>query len=57
MVFRCGTVRDLCMLYEKAGDYFVGWILAGLPVMSSPFAVSEPNFWTFDLVGCDARAK
>ena len=39
-----GTVRDVYMLYEKAGYRYVGQILAGLPVLSDCFAVSEPNF-------------
>ena len=38
------TVRDVYMLYEKAGYHYVGRILAGLPVLSDCFAVSEPNF-------------
>jgi hypothetical protein len=33
------------MVYEKAGDHYVGRILAGLPVLSVRFAASEPNFW------------
>ena len=33
------------MLYEKAGDHYVGRILAGLLLLSARFAVSEPNFW------------
>ena len=52
-----GTVRDVYMLYEKAGDHYVGRILAGLPVLSSRFAVSEPNFWTLNPLDHDARAK
>ena len=40
-----GTVPDVYMLYEKAGAHYVGQILAGLPVLSAHFAVSEPNFW------------
>ena len=40
-----GSVRDVYMLYEKAGDHYVGLILAGLPLLSARFPVSEPNFW------------
>ena len=40
-----GSVRDVYMLYEKAGDHYVGLILAGLPLLSARFAVSEPHFW------------
>ena len=36
-----GTVRDVYMLYEKAGDHYLRRILAGLPVLSSHFAVSR----------------
>ena len=35
-----GTVQDVYMLYEKAGDHYVGQILAGLTVLSARFAVS-----------------
>ena len=35
----------------------MGRILAGLPVLSSRFAVSEPNFWTLNPLDHDARAK
>ena len=45
------------MLYEKAGGHYVGLILAGLPVLSSHFAVSEPKFWTLNPLDYDARAK
>jgi hypothetical protein len=51
------TVRDVYMLYDKTGDHYVGQILAGLPVLSSCFAVSEPNFWTLNSLDHDARAK
>jgi hypothetical protein len=52
-----GTVRNVYMLYEKAGDHYVGQILAGLPVLSSHFAVSEPKFLTLNPLDHDARAK
>ena len=38
------AVRDVYMLYEKAGDQYCGRILAGLPVMSGDFAVLYPEF-------------
>ena len=41
-----GTVRHLYMMYdEKAFDHFVGRIFAGLPILSTWFAVSAPDFW------------
>jgi hypothetical protein len=33
------------MMYEKAFDHFVGRIFAGLPILSTWFAVSAPDFW------------
>ena len=45
------------MLCEKAGDHYVGWIMAGLPVLSSCFAASKPDLWTLNLIDHDARAK
>ena len=61
-IHNCGgwtlqVVRDVYMLYEKAGDHYVGLILAGLSVLSSHFVVSEPNFWTLNPLDYDARAK
>ena len=41
---RHNAVRDVYMLYEKAGDQYCGRILAGLPVMSGDFAVLYPVF-------------
>ena len=38
------AVRDVYMLYEKAGDQYCGRILAGLPVMSGDFSVLYPEF-------------
>ena len=45
------------MLYEKAGDHYLRRILAGLPVLSSHFAVAEPKFWSLNPFYHDARAK
>ena len=39
-----GGVRDVYFLYEKAGDQYMGRLLAGLNVHSPEFAVSEPDF-------------
>jgi hypothetical protein len=39
-----GNVRDVYMLYEKAGDQYIGRLTAGLPVLSEKFAVSNPDF-------------
>jgi hypothetical protein len=52
-----GVVRDVYMLYEKAGDHYVGQILAGLSVLSSHFVVSEPKFWTLNPLDHDASAR
>ncbi len=38
------SVRDVYMLYEKAGDQYCGRILAGLLVMSGDFSVLYPEF-------------
>jgi hypothetical protein len=38
------AVRDVYMLYEKAGDQYIGRLTAGLPVLSEQFAVSNPAF-------------
>ncbi len=38
------SVRDVYMLYEKAGDQYCGRILAGLPLMTGDFAVLYPEF-------------
>jgi hypothetical protein len=51
------TVRDVDVLYEKAGDHYVGQVLTGLSVLSSCFAVSEPNFWTHNPLDHDTTAK
>lgn len=52
-----GTIQDVIMLYEKVGDGYVGGFLAGLPVLSSHFAVSEPNFWTLESLDYDSARK
>jgi hypothetical protein len=39
-----GSVRDVYMLYEKAGDQCIGRLTVGLPVLSEKFAVSIPDF-------------
>ncbi len=38
------SVRDVYMLYEKAGDQYCGRILAGLPLMTGDFALLYPEF-------------
>eukprot|EP00957_Ditylum_brightwellii_P072074 5478605-Ditylum_brightwellii.AAC.1 len=37
-------VQDMYMLYEKAGDQYIGRILSGLSVISHLFAASHPQF-------------
>ena len=39
-----GSVRDIYVLHEKAGDQYCGRILAGLPVNDHKFAISHPDF-------------
>ena len=39
-----GGVRDVYLLYERAGDQYVGRILSGLDVLSPDFACSAPDF-------------
>eukprot|EP00957_Ditylum_brightwellii_P118733 9055750-Ditylum_brightwellii.AAC.1 len=39
-----GKVQDTYMLYEKAGDEYIGKLMTGLPVMSNWFAASHPQF-------------
>ena len=39
-----GGSRDFYVLHERAGDSYCGRILAGLPINSSNFAVSHPDF-------------
>jgi hypothetical protein len=42
-----GGSRDVYLLYERAGDQYVGRILSGMDVMSSKFGASCPNFIHF----------
>jgi len=39
-----GGVRDVYLLYERAGDQYVGRVLSGLDVMSPNFECSSPEF-------------
>eukprot|EP00957_Ditylum_brightwellii_P192937 14690689-Ditylum_brightwellii.AAC.1 len=39
-----GKVQDMYMMYEKAGDQYIGRLLIGLPVISHMFAASHPQF-------------
>jgi hypothetical protein len=39
-----GSVRDIYVQQEKAGDHYCGRILAGLPINRPEFAVSYPDF-------------
>eukprot|EP00957_Ditylum_brightwellii_P211811 15366627-Ditylum_brightwellii.AAC.2 len=39
-----GNVQDTYMLYEKAGDQYIGRLLIDLPVISHVFAASHPQF-------------
>jgi hypothetical protein len=45
-----GSVRDIYVLQEKAGDAYCGQLLTGLPVNRPEFAMSHPDFVP-DLVG------
>jgi hypothetical protein len=45
-----GSVRDIYVLQEKAGDAYCGRLLTGLPVNRPEFAMSHPDFVP-DLVG------
>ena len=40
-----GGVRDVYMLYERAGDQYVGRILSGMNVLSAKFGASAPDFF------------
>ena len=44
-------INDVYMLYEKAGDAYVGRILSGLPVLSGEFASLPPYFECIRTVG------
>jgi hypothetical protein len=39
-----GSIRDIYVQQEKAGDHYCGGILAGLPINRPEFAVSYPDF-------------
>ena len=39
-----GGARDVYMLYERAGDQYVGRILSGMNVLSATFGASCPDF-------------
>ena len=43
-----GGVRDVYMLYERAGDQYVGRVLAGMDVLSHEFAAMNPDFYPVD---------
>ena len=40
--WKMGTVHDTYFLYERAGDQYVGRVLAGLPRLSPDFAQTPP---------------
>ena len=44
-------VRDVYMLYERAGDQYVGRILSGMNVLSAKFGASAPDFFYHGTVG------
>jgi len=46
-----GGVRDVYMLYERAGDQYVGRILSGMNVLSAKFGASAPDFFYHGTVG------
>lgn len=47
-----GGVRDVYMLYERAGDQYVGRILSGMNVLSAKFGASAPDFFYHgDMIG------
>ena len=47
-----GGARDVYMLYERAGDQYVGRILSGMDVLSPKFGASCPDFiYHGDLLG------
>ena len=52
-----GGVRDVYMLYERAGDQYVGRILSGMNVLSPRFGASAPDFYYHGEIGvCEAVA-
>jgi hypothetical protein len=40
-----GGQRDVYMLYERAGDEYVGRVLSGLDIMSASFGSNNPDFY------------
>ena len=46
-----GGVRDVYMLYERAGDQYVGRILSGMNVLSAKLGASAPDFFYHGTVG------
>ena len=46
-----GGVRDVYMLYERAGDQYVGRILSGMNVLSAKFGASALDFFFHGTVG------
>jgi hypothetical protein len=51
-----GGVRDIYMLYERAGDQYVGRILSGMNVLSARFGASAPDFYYHGEVGVPETA-
>lgn len=51
-----GGVRDVYMLYERAGDQGVGRILSGMNVLSARFGASAPDFYYHGKIGIPERA-
>lgn len=51
-----GGVRDIYMLYERAGDQYVGRILSGMNVLSPRFGASAPDFYYHGNVGIPEAA-
>ncbi|KAI2511612.1 hypothetical protein MHU86_2866 [Fragilaria crotonensis] len=51
-----GGVRDVYMLYERAGDQYVGRILSGMNVLSARFGASAPDFYYHGEIGIPERA-
>jgi hypothetical protein len=53
-----GGARDVYMLYERAGDQYVGRILSGMNVLSPKFGASCPDFiYHGDLLGDGSSAE
>jgi hypothetical protein len=45
-----GKVNDIYILFERAGDHFIGLIIAGLNIHQHPFAVIPPQFGVWGAV-------